>query len=129
MDSEKERAWLTGEPESVTINLFGVLNPDRPPNLWMALLGRDAYEAGQLYIYVKELLAIRAQNSFDVPALLIYLAIIAARETGDAARVEIVEFGSTLFSAIDKLSSCEKWLGQSVDWRAVKFRLFREWCG
>lgn len=121
MNSERERTWLAGEPESVAINLFGVLNPGRPPDLWIAHLGRDAYEAGQLYLYLKELLAIRTQNSLDFPALLIYLAIVAARETGEAARVEIVEFGSTLFSAIDKLSSCEKWLGQGIDWRAVKF--------
>ena len=53
--------------------------------------------------------------------MLIYLAIVAARETGDTARVEFVELGSTLFSAIDKLDSCEKCLGRIVDWRAVKF--------
>lgn len=116
-----ERAWLAVDPNAVAINLFGVINSGSPPNIWVVHLGRDAYEAGQLYLYLKELLYVRDSDIVEVPALLTYLAIVAARQAGEVARVEVVEYGSTLFSAIDKMAICDKLLASCVDWQTVEF--------
>jgi hypothetical protein len=121
MNGTNELEWLGNRPRSVAINIFGVLNSDGPPTVLISHLGKDAYEAGMLYFYLRELFAIRAQRNSDISALLIYLAIAAARDAGHVGRIEIVEFGSTLFSTIDKIKSCETPPGTKLDWRDLSF--------
>lgn len=118
MTSKQE--WYRGDTEAETALLFGEVSKGRSPPYIRAHFGQDAYELYQIGAYLKELIRVRATDYLDWAPGFRLFGDVAADLIGKHGRIGVEDYGSTLFSTIDKLDKLLGSAAASIDYFGVE---------
>jgi hypothetical protein len=110
------KEWYGAQrPRRHAISVFGSVAEDGAnPHTHYSFYGLPAYEAFTAYYYLQDLFRLRRFARLVQPAfMLLYLAAQSIK----ARRIELLELGSTLYAAYQKLQNCENALIGDEGWR------------